>query len=200
MNKKIIELIKPNSYTYTRTYSLFTPDEWGSWTNSGVTGNATITTGRIYSYCTGYTASPSLTKPNSTRVIKGLRKAKSIRMRFCVYYGAQRGWYVREQPDAYVKILDGYIMMRCGGNGSYISVGGQKFVTVSKEVVYDATFYQKYMVCNNKRYEYPDNIRLKNATGDSVYAYAYGGFITSNDYFQCFTDLYTNAFTVVHRT
>lgn len=200
MNKKIIELIKPNSYTYTRIYNTFVSDEWGNWTNSGVADNSLITNGRIYSCCTGYTATPSLPKPNSQRVIKGLRKAKSIRMCYCAFIKTLKGWYVREHPDAYVKLLDGYIMLRCGGYGSYISVGGTKLVNLSYDVEYDTSFYQDYMICAGKRYNYPTGVKLKYATGDSVYAYAYGGFITSNDYFQCYTDMYMNNFRVVHTT
>lgn len=200
MNKRIIELIKPNSYTYTRTYTCFAPDEWGSWTNSGLVGDSVITTSRVYSGCSGYTATPSLPKPNSKRVIEGLRKAKSIGLRLCVFYETVKGWYVREQPDSYVKLLNGYIMLRCGGNGSYISVGGKKLLDISKNVHYEPIFYQKYMTCGGKRYNYPDGVCLKNATSDLVYVYAYGGFITSNDYFQCYTDLYMSKFTVVHIT
>lgn len=201
MNKKIIELLKPNSYTYTRTYSLFTSDKWGSWKNSGVVDNSLITAGRIYSFCTGYTASPSLPKPNSYRWITGLSKAKSIRIRFTVFFATPRGWYVREHPDAYVQILGGYVLVRCTGLSSYISVGGKTLVNISKDTTYDITFYQNYMICNGTRYNYPSNVRLENAPyDDSIYAYAYGGFITSNDYFQCYADLYVSNFVVVHRT
>lgn len=200
MNKKITELLKLNSYTYKRDYKLFVPDDWGDWENVGVFGNAFIKEGYIRSFCTGYTASASLPSPSSRRIVKGLRKAKSIRINFIVYYTTLRGWYIREQPDAYMRLLGGYIMMRCGGNGSYISVGDNVILNTANNARYDTTFYQRYLICNGIRHDYPDNVRLKYATSDEVYGYAYGGFITSNDYFQCYSDLYIDNFTVVHTT
>ncbi len=200
MNKKIIELIKPNSYTYTRQYNCFVQDEWGTWVTTGAAGNSLVKDSVIQSYCSGYTASATLPKINSTRTIKGLRKAKSISINFRVNYQTIKGWYVREQPDGYLQMLNGYIMMRCGGRGSYISVGGQTLLNTTKDARYNTTFYQKYMVCNGTRYDYPNDVRLKNATGDSLLAYAYGGFITSNDYFECYTSLFLDTFIVVHTT
>lgn len=200
MSKKITELLKTTSYTYPREYGRFINDKWGSWTNSGVFNNSLVAEGWIRSICQGTTAAPSLPKPNSSRVIKGLRKAKSIRANLFFYQSITKGWYVREQPDAYLQMLNGYIMMRYGGNGSYISVGGHHFLNTANNSRFDTTFYQKYMICNGTRYDYPDGIKLSYADGDLMCGYSYAGFITSNDYFECMSDLFLDDFLVELRT
>lgn len=185
MNKKIFEISKYNSsYVYTRTYSAFVEDEWGTWINGGVFGTSSITKNKLYAYSTGYTASPSLPTPNSSRTIKGLRKAKSIHFTFRSVRNNYKGWNVRSQPDAYIKLLDGYIFVRCGGNGNYVQVGGSNLLATSDRSEYDLTFYQHYLICNGSRYDYPQDVKLSKAADDNIYALCFAGFITSNDWFQ----------------
>lgn len=199
MNKKIFEISKYNSsYVYTRTYSAFVADKWGSWSNAGVFGTSSIKKNNLYAYSTGYTASPSLPNPNSSRTINGLRKAKSIHFTFSSARNNYKGWYVRSQPDGYIQLLNGYIFVRCGGNGNYVQVGGNNLLGTSDRASYDLTFYQRYLICNGSRYDYPQDIKLSKATHDNIYASCFAGFITSNDWFQQDYSLSIGDITVEH--
>lgn len=199
MNKKIIELLKNTHHVYTRVYNAFMPDEWGSWINS-IPGGSSISNGLIRSVCSGYTNSANLPRPNSSRTIDGLKYAKSINFVFSCYQKTTKGWYVREQPDGYMQLLNGYIMVRYGGYACHVMVNGNRFVTTVNNVSYSLSFYQDYLICNGTRYDYPSGIKLSNALGNNIYAYSFGGFITSNDYFECSCDLKVSNITVEYLT
>jgi len=200
MNSKIFEHLKFTTRIYNRTYSAFADDEWGSWVLNvnGRQPENRITKNLIYSFGFGYTNSPQTGSLSATRTIKGLRKAKSIHFTFNAYWWVERGWYIRDYIDGHMKLLDGYIYIRSGQVGNYIQVGSQTLLDISNNGTYNLTFYQKYLICNGTRYDYPEGVKLSKAEGEGVEGYAYAGYITSNDYYVAHYQLNVGDIEVKH--
>ena len=198
MNKKILEIIKiAGGGHFLRTYSTFADDKYITW--SSRSGRGSITKNQIHSAGFGYTGSPDIGDWYATSSIKGLRKAKSIHFTFNANWWTDRGWYVRIQPDGWMKLLGDYIFIRAGGNGSYLQVGGHTLLSIGGTVTYDLTFYQKYLICNDTRYDYPEGVKLSKAATETIEGHAYSGFITSNDYFVTHYFLTIGDIEVEHR-
>ena len=196
MNSKLFELLKFSNRSYSRTYSTFADDKYTTWAKTG--GRGYINKNEFHSEGFGYTGSPDIGDLYATSSIKGLRKAKSIHFTFNANWWTDRGWYVRIQPDGWMKLLGDYIFIRAGGNGSYLQVGGHTLLGIGGTVTYDLTFYQKYLICNDTRYDYPEGVKLSKAEGEGVEGYAYAGYITSNDYYVAHYQLNVGDIEVKH--
>lgn len=189
MNKKIRELSKFSNTLIEKISTTFLTNAFCTWNNStsGHGGYASVGHNQLYSrYHYVGNGGWAGGQAHSNTTIQKLKNAEEISFTYSWSRWGSNVW-AWNSYTGYFRLLNQFVTL----DTSSLRINDVVLTQLSEDKTYNVVLKQRYAVVNGTKFDYPQNVQLKNAAGDYCDAYCSVGQVTAGGH-ACVGDLYIN--------